>query len=297
LDKELIGKEFESNNYGKYKVIGFDRKDEYYQEYYRIKFLKTGYETVSQKSSVQRGTVRDNTDLLIGKVIESNNYGKFKVLELDHRDKRSHKFYRIKFMKTGTERVMSYGTIVVGSVLDYNLPTTGGVGYLGEKFEECVGRVENVWRHIIARCYREEDDNYPYYGGRGVTVCERWHNCSNFLEDLPKIEGYDEKLFKEAKIELDKDYKQQDIPFHEKVYSPETCIFLSKEKNNNVKKINQNDFKAISPEGEVYYGWDQTAFAREHNLTPTCVNKVLKGKRNHHKGWTFEFIEKDERGD
>lgn len=38
---------------------------------------------------------------------------------------------------------------------------------------------------MIGRCYRPSHPAYPYYGGRGVTVCDRWRNDRRlFLLDL-----------------------------------------------------------------------------------------------------------------
>jgi hypothetical protein len=38
---------------------------------------------------------------------------------------------------------------------------------------------------MISRCYRENDIGYRNYGGRGITVCDRWrHSYENFLEDM-----------------------------------------------------------------------------------------------------------------
>lgn len=35
------------------------------------------------------------------------------------------------------------------------------------------------------RCYSAEHESYPAYGGRGITVCERWRNSfAAFLEDM-----------------------------------------------------------------------------------------------------------------
>lgn len=31
-----------------------------------------------------------------------------------------------------------------------------------------------VWRQMIVRCTRKADLKFPYYGGRGIAVCERW---------------------------------------------------------------------------------------------------------------------------
>jgi hypothetical protein len=37
---------------------------------------------------------------------------------------------------------------------------------------------------MLRRCRNANAVEYPNYGGRGVTVCERWHSFANFLEDM-----------------------------------------------------------------------------------------------------------------
>lgn len=37
---------------------------------------------------------------------------------------------------------------------------------------------------MINRCERHEDKSYPRYGGRGISVCERWHSFENFAVDM-----------------------------------------------------------------------------------------------------------------
>lgn len=34
------------------------------------------------------------------------------------------------------------------------------------------------------RCVNPNNIDYRYYGGRGITFCERWLDFSNFLEDM-----------------------------------------------------------------------------------------------------------------
>ena len=36
------------------------------------------------------------------------------------------------------------------------------------------------YRSMMDRCYREKAANYNRYGGRGITVCQEWHNIETF---------------------------------------------------------------------------------------------------------------------
>lgn len=41
-----------------------------------------------------------------------------------------------------------------------------------------------TWNGMVQRCTFEHSKDYPYYGGRGVTVCERWLDVRNFIADM-----------------------------------------------------------------------------------------------------------------
>lgn len=44
-----------------------------------------------------------------------------------------------------------------------------------------------IWTHMIGRCTNPNDSRYPDYGGRGITVCDRWrHSFENFIADIGK---------------------------------------------------------------------------------------------------------------
>lgn len=41
-------------------------------------------------------------------------------------------------------------------------------------------RMYRKWTSMHARCYRTSHPAYPWYGGRGVTVCPEWHGRAGF---------------------------------------------------------------------------------------------------------------------
>lgn len=47
-----------------------------------------------------------------------------------------------------------------------------------------------VWKGMRQRCNDPESNNFIYYGGRGIKVCERWSDFAMFLQDMgPRPEG------------------------------------------------------------------------------------------------------------
>jgi len=45
----------------------------------------------------------------------------------------------------------------------------------------------STWEEMMARCYNPNRPKYNNYGGRGIIVCERWHNAENFIKDIEKM--------------------------------------------------------------------------------------------------------------
>lgn len=42
----------------------------------------------------------------------------------------------------------------------------------------------SIWNGMMKRCFDPSHRAYKWYGGRGISVCERWHHFPNFLADM-----------------------------------------------------------------------------------------------------------------
>ena len=47
-----------------------------------------------------------------------------------------------------------------------------------------VDKTYNAWHNMKQRCLNENNPGYDNYGGRGITVCERWLSYTYFIEDM-----------------------------------------------------------------------------------------------------------------
>ena len=77
---------------------------------------------------------------------------------------------------------------------------------------------------MIKRCYDEKTIK-KHLTYKDCSVCDEWHNFQNFAKWCE--ENYYESKFKNEPMQLDKDILQKG----NKIYSPETCIFVPRRIN------------------------------------------------------------------
>lgn len=143
------------------------------------------------------------------------------------------------------------------------------------------------WYSMIDRCCNPAAERYCDYGGNGVSVDPSWTVFENFLNDAKSLPGYDADRILEGGIHLDKDSRIRG----NKVYSKDTCAFITAAENNKHIPSRMLLFIGTSPEGIEYESYNQTEFALTHNLRQSTIADCLSGRVVKHRGWTFRYKE------
>jgi len=55
-------------------------------------------------------------------------------------------------------------------------------------------RLYRIWYGIYARCYNKSNNQYCYYGQRGISMCDEWRNDILVFRDWAIANGYSEEL-------------------------------------------------------------------------------------------------------
>jgi hypothetical protein len=192
------------------------------------------YIQINQDFNIIREKESNNDSKYIGKIFDSNNYGKFKVIGIVKLTDNGHKLYLCEFIDTGFKTIRQAGDIIRGRVMDNLKPTI--------KNKACIGLVENgathkyynKWVRMLQRCEDELKPTYNY-----VNVCDNWLRFDRFLDEISDILGYQECIKYCDYWEIDKDI----LYYGNKEYNQERCCIIPQKLNKFItnKQIN-NDY-------------------------------------------------------
>lgn len=152
-----------------------------------------------------------------------------------------------------------------GTITSKYTRTIYNVGYLGEgkykvKHNNNLTNQYKTWVSMIRRCYSEVELNKePSY--IGCSICEEWLNYQNFAQ------WYDENYYEidNEVMEIDKDiiYKGN------KLYSPNTCIFVP-------SRINCLFTKTNAKRGDYPIG---VKYHKRDNVFESCCSNIVNNKK------------------
>lgn len=227
------------------------------RQYVKIRFVNSLSESIVLLTHAESGSVHDPMfGFNPNKIFQSNRSGPFKMLEYLGKHN-GHAFVKIQFLDTGYIRDVQMYNAIDGKVSDPTLNGKTSKNFSMDRFDDydayIVKRLKSIYSKMIDRCTNKNTKEYVYYGALGISVCDRWmESFDNFLEDVKHLPGYEKFYQKPFMYQLDKDYLQFNLPREIRIYSPETCMFLSNQDNINLMTI---EYKKYNP-GCGYYGID-----------------------------------------
>jgi len=134
----------------------------------------------------------------------------------------------------------------------------------------------HIWSGMRERCYNPNKRMFKNYGGRGISVCDRWlHSFENFYVDMGNRPSTNHSIDR-----IDNDGN----------YTHENCKWSTRfEQADNTRLLKW--FYARSPIGRWYKAKNCAAFARKHKIkSPSNISSVLHKKIPSHAGWSFYLL-------
>lgn len=116
-----------------------------------------------------------------------NRYGRLTVVKpLGKKYSKGRAHYWECLCDCGTRTEVSGSNLRTGAVASCGCVAQDGLAAThGESRFGKVTREYRIWRDMISRCTNPNRNNYHLYGGRGITVCDRWRSSYEaFLEDM-----------------------------------------------------------------------------------------------------------------
>jgi thymidylate synthase len=244
---------------------------------YNRKRITTPFKTYFLKESPNTNS-KDNN---VGKIFDTEEYGSYIVLDSIKKGVRNETYYKIQFVETNTVKLIRKDKLGT-NVTDPYKASKNGVACMGEykKYNTLdIEKLKNIWNGMVSRCYNPSNDNYQYYGGKGVYVENRWLCFEYFLSDINKIKNWDNKLNNWDEYELDKDIYGDGFK-----YGLESCCWVSK--SDNLKKSKEKFMYLVSNGTDSYEFINHVDF-----MTKFKVNNqgnfasMLRGDRPNCEGW------------
>ena len=256
---ELYGIDFTkiyiSNSGFPYKIVQYMGRHKDSKKLVLIEFLQSGTKKIVQLRQAINGSVYDEFSYInFNKIYWSNQYGPFKIIQVLG-NINNHMRLLIRFINTGYEKDVQLENVKNGQVKDdiakfKDFVTIDRIGK--EEYDRRITiHLRNIWKEMINRCTNQNCSAYKSYGAKGIRVSNEWLNFDQFLNDVQYNFQYDKFYYKPYLYQLDKDYKQLNIPKYNRIYSKDTCVFLYYIDNNNLSTIEFNRNNNLT---SSYYG-------------------------------------------
>ena len=127
-------------------------------------------------------------------------------------------------------------------------------------------KLYNVWKSLKKRCLNPYGDDYKYYGGRGITICDEW------LEFIP---FRDWALSNDYKEGLTIDRKENDGN-----YTPENCQWITNKENSRKRSWNKINLEIANEIRNLYAtnNYTHKQLAEIYNVCRRTIEHIINNK-------------------
>ena len=96
-----------------------------------------------------------------------------------------HRLYGQCRCDCGVKKKVRIGHLVSGAIVSCGCVQKERISKVGLTHGQSGTPQHHSWKCMKGRCYNPNDYGYKNYGGRGITVCERWRNSyEDFVNDM-----------------------------------------------------------------------------------------------------------------
>lgn len=110
-------------------------------------------------------------------------FGRLLVVSFDRHSSSGHDFWLCR-CDCGNEKVIQAGSLWRGHTRSCGCITKERMRIKQFRHGWHGTSTYNIWCSMRERCGNPKHQAYAGYGGRGITVCERWQSFENFLSDM-----------------------------------------------------------------------------------------------------------------
>lgn len=119
----------------------------------------------------------------------------------------------------------------------------------------CTGHpLYRAWAAMISRTTDPNNENYHNYGGRGITVCDRWRDARLFIEDIERDLGPRPTDHSLDRIDNESEYKPGNVKWStssEQVLNQRKVPVLTRERDALAAKAAELEARLIVAEAEA----------------------------------------------
>lgn len=138
---------------------------------------------------------------------EGGKYNEWTIIEVSHKCPKTGSIFWKCQCSCGNIRRVAGHRILRGESKRCNAPMHMKANPVNVTHGMRYTKIYGIWKNMKIRCLNPKAQNFHLYGGRGISVCDRWvDSFENFYEDMK--DGYEEGLSIE-RIEVDEGYYKE----------------------------------------------------------------------------------------